>query len=88
MLRPHIQLLSRRNCCLCEDAKAVVAAAAEQGLCSWETINVDRDKALLVRYGLDVPVLLADGRELFKHRVTEDALLSSLADLTTGLANE
>ncbi len=86
MLRPHIQLLSRRNCCLCEDAKAVVAAAAGQGLCSWETINVDRDKALLVRYGLDVPVLLVDGQELFRHRVTEQALQTSLAGLTVGTA--
>jgi len=86
MLQPHIQLLSRRNCCLCDDAKAVVAAAAGQGLCSWETIDVDRDKALLVRYGLDVPVLLVDGQELFRHRVTEDALQTSLAGLTTGAA--
>ncbi|MDQ6981862.1 MAG: glutaredoxin family protein [Mariprofundus sp.] len=84
MLRPHIQLLSRRNCCLCEDAKAVVSAAAEQGLCSWETIDVDHDKALLVRYGLDVPVLLVDDQELFRHRVTEHALQTSLAGLTAG----
>ncbi|MFQ5344831.1 MAG: glutaredoxin family protein [Mariprofundus sp.] len=84
MRRPHIQLLSRRNCCLCEDAKAVVAAAAEQGLCSWETVNVDHDKALLVRYGLDVPVLLDnDGKELFRHRVSEDALQKALAELET-----
>ena len=86
MLQPHIQLLSRRNCCLCEDAKAVVAAAAEQGLCSWETIDVDRDKALLVRYGLDVPVLLVDGQELLKHRITEHALQTSLAGLAAGAA--
>ncbi|MDQ6996836.1 MAG: glutaredoxin family protein [Mariprofundus sp.] len=84
MIQPHIQLLSRRDCCLCEDAKAVVAAAAEQGLCSWETINVDHDKALLVRYGLDVPVLLANGQELFRHRVSANDLQASLANLTAG----
>jgi len=84
MSQPHIQLLSRRDCCLCDDAKAVVAAAAEQGLCSWETINVDHDKALLVRYGLDVPVLLVNGQILFKHRVAAADLQTFLAALTTG----
>jgi len=86
MSQPHIQLLSRRNCCLCEDAKAVVAAAAEQGLCSWETVNVDHDKALLVRYGLDVPVLLVDGIELFRHRVSANDLQASLTALTAEAA--
>jgi len=86
MSQPHIQLLSRRDCCLCDDAKAVVAAAAEQGLCSWETINVDHDKALLVRYGLDVPVLLIDGQTLFKHRVSAADLQTSLAALMAATA--
>ncbi|MFQ5518888.1 MAG: glutaredoxin family protein [Mariprofundus sp.] len=80
MKKPHIQLLSRRDCCLCEDAKLVVAALAEQGLCSWETVNVDRDKSLLVRYGMDVPVLLVDGNELVRHRVSETALKLSLLE--------
>jgi len=79
---PHLQLLSRRNCCLCEDAKHVVAAAAALDLCTWEIVDVDRDKALLVRYGLDVPVLLLNGQELFRHQVPEDALKSSLIGLT------
>jgi len=86
MSLPHIQLMSRRNCCLCEDAKTVVAAAAEQGLCSWETVSVDHDKTLLVRYGMDVPVVLADGRELCRHRVTADVLQTALTGLSSGVA--
>jgi len=81
MTSPHIQLLSRQNCCLCEDAKLVVSSLEQQGLCSWETVNVDHDKALLIRYGMDVPVLLMDGKELFRHRVTEDALKSILVEI-------
>jgi len=86
MSLPHIQLMSRRNCCLCEDARAVVAAAAEAGLCSWETVNVDQDKALLVRFGMDVPVLLVNGKELCRHRVLADDLQASLRALNTGVA--
>jgi len=86
MSLPHIQLMSRRNCCLCEDARAVVAAAAKQGLCSWETVNVDHDKTLLVRYGMDVPVLLLNGQELCRHRVTADTLQTVLGGLSAGIA--
>jgi len=70
--------MSRRQCCLCEDAKQVVADAAERGLCTWETVNVDADKALLVRYGKDVPVLLIDGVKRFEHRVTSESLHQAL----------
>lgn len=46
-----------------------MADAARQGLCTWEVLDVDRDKALLVRYGNDVPVVLMGGKKLFEHRV-------------------
>jgi len=78
---PHLQLLGRRQCSLCDDAKVVIEALAAQGLCSWEAVNVDQDKTLLVRYGMHVPVLLMDGQELFRHQVTEAALKSTLAEL-------
>ncbi len=74
----HVQVMSRRQCCLCDDAKQVVADAAEQGLCTWETVNVDTDKALLVRYGNDVPVLLIDGEKRFEHRVTAEDFRKAL----------
>lgn len=70
----HLQLLSRRQCCLCDAAKQVVADAAQQGLCTWEMLDVDHDKALLVRYGNDVPVLLMGGKKLFEHRVPAEEL--------------
>ena len=81
MTEPHLQLLSRRDCCLCEDAKPVLETLAEQGLCSWETVNVDHDKSLLVKYGMHVPVLMMDGKELFRHRVVEEELKSTLVGL-------
>jgi len=71
---PHVQIMSRQECGLCESAKAVVRQAASQGLCTWECVDVDRDKALLVRYGMDVPVVLVNGAERFRHRLDESAL--------------
>jgi len=36
---------------------------------------------LLVRYGMDVPVLVCEGKMLFKHRVTAEQLQAALADI-------
>lgn len=81
MATPHVQLMTRRDCCLCDDAKVVIEAVAAAGLCSWEAVNIDRDKSLLVRFGLDVPVLLLDNEVIFKHRVDEAGLKSVLAEV-------
>ncbi len=61
--------MSRRECCLCDEAKAVAQAAADEGLCRIEVVDVDRDKALMVRYGMDVPVILIEGEEHARHRL-------------------
>ena len=86
MAVPHIQLMSRRECCLCDEAKAVVDSLSKAGFCSWETVDVDRDKGLMVRYGMDVPVLLVDGREIFRHRVNETGLKDCLQQLAGEVA--
>jgi len=83
MRLPHIHLLSRHRCGLCDEARVVLEAVAEQGLCTWEMVNVDADKALLVRYGMDVPVLLVDDVELFRHRVNVQGLTDALVALRT-----
>jgi len=70
--------MSRSECGLCESAKAVVERASMHGLCSWECVDVDKDKSLLVRYGMDVPVVLVNGAECFRHRVDADALNTAL----------
>ncbi|RMG92065.1 MAG: glutaredoxin family protein [Zetaproteobacteria bacterium] len=73
-MAPHLQLLGRRQCCLCDEAKLVLEQLAKKGLCTWESVDVDRDKALLVRYGMDVPVVLLDGRPVAKHRIDAQAI--------------
>lgn len=78
MSAPHIQVMSRRQCGLCEAAKRVIKQAAEHGWCTWESVDVDRDKALLLRYGMDVPVVLVNGTEHFRHRIEQEALATVL----------
>jgi len=77
---PHVQVMSRHGCCLCDDVKEVVRQAADQGLCTWESVDVDRDKALLVRYGMSVPVVLVNGRERRERPVDLNGLRFALGE--------
>ena len=64
MLR--VTLYTRPGCRLCETARKDLQAAAKHIVI--EEIDVDRDPQLRARYGTDVPVAVAEGRELFRHR--------------------
>jgi hypothetical protein len=44
-----------------------------------QEVDVDEDAALTAAYGWDVPVLLVNGREAFRHRVSHAALRARLA---------
>jgi glutaredoxin len=69
-----LTLYTRKDCCLCDEMKAVVAAAAKRIAISVEEIDVDSSPELAARYGSEVPVLFIDGRKAFKYRVSEKEL--------------
>ena len=70
MSLPALQLMSRKACCLCDNAEAVLADFVVQGRCLLEVIDVDRDISLAARYGMDVPVLLCDGDVKLMHAMS------------------
>jgi glutaredoxin len=59
----QVTLLTRPGCHLCEDARAVVRAAAELTGTAIVELNVDDDRELRAEYGDMVPVVLVDGVE-------------------------
>jgi thiol-disulfide isomerase/thioredoxin len=71
-----LTLYSRPGCHLCEDMKAVVqrVAHAAGAPITVEEIDISTDADLEARYGLEIPVLLVDGRKAAKYRVTEGEL--------------
>jgi thiol-disulfide isomerase/thioredoxin len=71
-----LTLYSRPGCHLCEDMKAVVqrVARAAEAPIAVEEIDISTDADLEARYGLEIPVLLVDGRKAAKYRVTEAEL--------------
>ena len=60
--RPHLTLLSRAECELCERLLAELPAwGARVPLPPVELVDVDADPLLAQRWGLKVPVLLLEG---------------------------
>ena len=70
-----LTLYSKPACHLCDEMKAtlkrVLSGRAE---ISVEEIDISNDAELLDRYGLEIPVLMIDGRKVAKYRVTEAEL--------------
>ncbi len=58
--------------------KAVVDRVATRVPLSLEVVNIDDDAALTARYGLEIPVLLVDGRKVAKYRIAEAVLERTL----------
>jgi glutaredoxin len=71
-----LTLYSRPGCHLCDDMKAVVERVARTSTPSptIEVIDISSDTELESRYGLEIPVLLINGKKVAKYRVTEERL--------------
>ena len=76
-----LTLYSRPGCHLCEEMKAIVQHVARTTAApiAIEEIDISTDPALEERYGLEIPVLLVDGKRAAKYRVTAAALTRLLA---------
>lgn len=74
----HLTLYSRPGCHLCDEMKAVIDRVALRVPTNLEVINIDEDPALTERYGLEIPVLVVDGRKVAKYRIDEAALERTL----------
>ena len=69
-----LTIYSRPGCHLCDEMKAVVAARRAIGAAhARRSRHLDRP-ALEARYGLEIPVLMVDGKKAAKYRMTEEEL--------------
>ena len=74
----RLTIYSKPGCHLCDDMKAVVhrviAAHAIPHTITVDEIDISKDPDLLVRYGMEIPVLTIDGKKAAKYRVSEEEL--------------
>ena len=72
---PAATLYTRRGCCLCEDAHALLLA---HGL-SVTLVDIDATPEFRERYNHCVPVVAIDGKERFRGRIDPRLLRRFLA---------
>ncbi|HXM34531.1 MAG TPA: glutaredoxin family protein [Pyrinomonadaceae bacterium] len=64
-----VTIYSKPDCHLCVEAKEVMRGVGCNDLYTLEEINIESDPELFARYRYDIPVILIDGTEAFRHRL-------------------
>ena len=72
--RVDVVVYGAPDCCLCDEAKAVLRPAAERLGFDLREVDVSTDPELEARYRVEIPVVEVDGRRAFRYRVPEAAL--------------
>jgi len=75
----RVTLYTRAGCCLCDEAKQVLAAARGRAAFEFDEIDIDRHPEWLPLYNDEVPVIAIDGHKAFKYKVSMDEFLKRLA---------
>ena len=73
-----VTLYSRPGCHLCDDMKAVVQRVGQGMPIAMEIVDISTDPELKAQYGLEIPVLLVNGKKAAKYRVSEEELVRIL----------
>ena len=72
MSKVEVIVYSRPGCHLCDEAKAAIQNSGYSDRFTLEEINIESDEELLRKYKYDIPVVLLNGVEVFRHRVSVD----------------
>ena len=83
----RVTLYSRPGCHLCDEMKAIVARVGSSVPLALDEIDISTDTRLEELYGLEIPVLMIEGRKAAKYRVTEGELRRMLTRRTSETGN-
>lgn len=74
----RVTIYSKPGCHLCDDMKLlvhrVITTHPNAHTIALDEIDISTDAALLDLHGLEIPVLMIDGKKVAKYRVSEDEL--------------
>jgi len=68
----RVTLYTRPGCHLCDEAKEAMLAARCAEEYTLVEVNIESDSRLLHSYRNEIPVILINGTEAFRHRVATD----------------
>jgi glutaredoxin len=70
----RVVLYARASCHLCDLARASVLSVRERIAFDFEEVDIERDEALELEYGIRIPVVAVDGEDLFEVTIDEGEL--------------
>jgi glutaredoxin len=73
-----LTLYSKTQCHLCEDLRTQLDELQPEYGFTLEEIDITRDADLFARYRYAIPVLMKDGKEIARGRVTDRELIALL----------
>lgn len=73
-----VEIYSKSDCCLCDDAKAILARVRADIPFELREIDIESDPELLRKYGQQIPVVFIGGFKAFKFHVDETELRRKL----------
>jgi glutaredoxin len=77
----RIEVYSRRDCHLCHEAIAVIEPFSRRYPLEVTVTDVDSHPELRAAYGTEIPIIMINGTEAFRHRVDAGALERKLKEL-------
>jgi glutaredoxin len=80
LAKAHVIVYSRPGCHLCDEAKASIRQADCSDQFTLEEINIETDAVLLRSYQNDIPIIMINGVEAFRHRVSPDEFRRKLSE--------
>lgn len=75
----RVTLIGKPGCHLCDVARQVVELVCAELDQDFAELDITEDPFLAAEYADAVPVVLVDGREIARYRVSADLLRNSLA---------
>lgn len=78
-MKPTVTLYTRAGCCLCDEAKVVLADVRRTADFDYQELDIDLDPELRRQYNDEVPVIAINHVKAFKYKVTREELLMKLA---------
>jgi hypothetical protein len=75
---PEVLMYARPGCGLCDEAREVIMAERALTPFEYREVDVSGDDALELEYGIRIPVVLVDGRELFEIAVDAGRLAEAV----------
>jgi glutaredoxin len=73
-----LTLYSKPGCHLCEDVRATLEELRPEHAFALDEIDITTDAELFARYRFNIPVLLKDGKEVARGRITDRELIEIL----------